>query len=210
MLDLSTATAIIQKNEGYKMSAQSYQAVTAHQAHKAQAQQRAAHMFEKARSRNWLAEARSVWNRQSRRLLNLKSMQASFNEVEMVDLGEQVVSLTRIKGSANAGRAKDFDIDFRPLNTHTKDRWLSVAAAQQQGGKLPPVILTQVGDVYYVEDGHHRISVAKAMGEKEIIAKVTLLRVTGSGVMGICCHGQCLKKSVQQDLFNLIVMSGFV
>ena len=175
------------------MSAQNHQTATIHSsqtsAYKVQAQQHAAHLFDKARSRNWLAEMRSVWNRQPRRLFHLKSVQASFNEVELVDLGEQVIPLDQIKGSANAGRAKDFDINFRPLNTHTRDRWLSVAAAQYQGAKLPSVILTQVGDVYYVEDGHHRISVAKALGEKKIVAKVTALRMTGSGITGFAATG---------------------
>ena len=175
------------------MSTQNYRSTVARNgsanAYKAQAHQRAGYLFDKARSRNWLAEARSIWNKTPRRLLNLKTVQASVNEVEMVDLGEQVVPISQIKGSANAGRAADFDSDFRPLKTHTKDRWLSVAAALHQGAKLPPVLLTQVGDIYYVEDGHHRISVAKAMGEKEIVAKVTALQVKGSSTVGLATAG---------------------
>ena len=175
------------------MSAQSYQSSASRNgsanAYKAQAQRQAAYLFDKARGRNWLAEASSVWNKTPRSLLNLKTVQASVNEVELVDLGEQVVPISQIKGSANAGRTADFDINFRPLKTHTKDRWLSVAAALHQGAKLPPVLLIQPGDIYYVEDGHHRISVAKAMGEKEIVAKVTALQVKGSSTVRLATAG---------------------
>lgn len=48
------------------------------------------------------------------------------------------------------------------------------------GVKLPPVALIQVGEVYFVEDGHHRISVAKLWGEHEIEAEVTIWEMVGS------------------------------
>jgi hypothetical protein len=51
--------------------------------------------------------------------------------------------------------------------------------ARQQGAKLPPVALIQVGDVYFVKDGHHRISVARALGQVEIEAVVTVWHVAG-------------------------------
>jgi hypothetical protein len=57
--------------------------------------------------------------------------------------------------------------------------WLSVAVARQRGKSLPPVKLIQVGDVYYVQDGHHRISVARALGQRDIEAEVTVWQVTG-------------------------------
>jgi hypothetical protein len=59
------------------------------------------------------------------------------------------------------------------------NRWLSVAAARDQGKGLPPVVLVQVGDVYFVRDGHHRIAVARALGQLDIEAQVTVWHVSG-------------------------------
>lgn len=80
------------------------------------------------------------------------------------------VPLSRIVGSE--GRAHDFDSAFRPLTDHTRDRWIGIAAARRAGAEMPPVELIQVGDSFFVRDGHHRISVAKANGQREIEAQV--------------------------------------
>lgn len=87
----------------------------------------------------------------------------------------RLVSLSAIRGSE--GRSTDFDADFNPLQEHTRERWISVASAMQTGVALPPVKLVQVGAVYYVRDGHHRISVAKQRGQTEIEAEVSVWRV---------------------------------
>ena len=90
--------------------------------------------------------------------------------------GTRTVPMNRIKGSE--GRSGDFDCDFNPLNNRTRDRWMSVAKARAQGGTLPLVELIQLGDDYFVRDGHHRISVARAFGEAYIDAKVIVLEST--------------------------------
>jgi hypothetical protein len=86
--------------------------------------------------------------------------------------GTRSVPIRRIKGSE--GRSDDFDAAFRPLKTHNRDRWIGLAAAWERGVVLPPVELIQVGDAYYVRDGHHRISVARAFGQEQIDAEVTV------------------------------------
>jgi len=85
--------------------------------------------------------------------------------------------MAQIRGSE--GRSREFDAYFRPLQTHTKHRWVNIAVAQQEGQPLPPVELIQIGDVYFVRDGHHRISVAHVLGQEEIEAEVTLWETTG-------------------------------
>lgn len=87
------------------------------------------------------------------------------------------MAIERILGSE--GRSSDFDRDFNPLRDHNKGRWLGVAAARQRGKPLPPVALIQVGDVYFVQDGHHRISVARALGQWAIEASVVVWQVDG-------------------------------
>jgi hypothetical protein len=86
--------------------------------------------------------------------------------------GSEVVTvpLTAIVGSED--RSEDFDADFRPLHSDDRERWISVAAARRTGSGLPAVELVQDRDGYYVRDGHHRISVAKAVGQLEIEARI--------------------------------------
>lgn len=81
-----------------------------------------------------------------------------------------LVPLNQIVGTE--GRSKDFDKDFFPLQTHSRERWISVAAARRTGIALPLVELVWAWDGYYVRDGHHRISVARAMGQVAIEALV--------------------------------------
>jgi len=78
---------------------------------------------------------------------------------------------------ASEGRTGDFDARFRPLRADSWDRWRSVAHAMLRGDPLPPVELIAVGGRYAVRDGHHRISAAAALGQREVDANVTVLDV---------------------------------
>lgn len=82
------------------------------------------------------------------------------------------VPLSQIKGSCS-GRVHDFDAKFRPCRLHDKERWLSVAKAIYMRKSLPPVELVKVDDIYFVLDGHHRLSVAESLGSESIEANVT-------------------------------------
>lgn len=93
--------------------------------------------------------------------------------------GRQTVPLNQIRGSATRARSRDFDANFRPLTRHNADRWQTIAAASRRGKRLPPVTLIEVGGIYFVEDGHHRISVAKAENRPDIEAEVTVLQMKG-------------------------------
>lgn len=86
------------------------------------------------------------------------------------DMGIRTVELARITGSE--GRNRDFDRDFRPMASHLRDRWVSVAEAWLKGVVLPPIELIAVGQHFVVRDGHHRISVARALGLKVLEAHV--------------------------------------
>jgi len=92
--------------------------------------------------------------------------------------GMQTVPIARIGGSE--GRSRDFDRNFNPLRSHAMERWLRVAEAQQRGVSLPLVQLIRVGELYFVRDGHHRISVARALGQQEIDAEVVVWEVDGA------------------------------
>lgn len=80
------------------------------------------------------------------------------------------VPLEKIVGSE--GRVHDFDNHFRPLVNHIRERWAGIALAHRRDINLPPVELIEIDDEYFVRDGHHRISVAKAFGQATIEAKI--------------------------------------
>jgi hypothetical protein len=85
-------------------------------------------------------------------------------------VGLKTVPLSQIRGSE--GRCDGFDDEFSPLDGHYRRRWTRLCCAVMAGVVLPPVELIQVGDIYYVRDGHHRISVARALGQEQIDAEV--------------------------------------
>ena len=88
--------------------------------------------------------------------------------------GVRVVPIDRIVGSLD--RTEDFDRAFRPRRANAAARWQRVARAHHEGRDLPPVRLYQVGDAYFVEDGHHRVSVARALGQGFVDAEVVEVR----------------------------------
>ena len=127
--------------------------------------------------RGRLGRVWSVLSGRSSRLFSLAEVEADRIHARH-DAGLQTVRIDDVRGSS--GRCHDFDRRFRPLQDHDEHRWLSVARARQEGKSLPPVELVQVGEVYYVLDGHHRISVARAFGQPEIEAAVTVWQVEGT------------------------------
>lgn len=82
----------------------------------------------------------------------------------------QMIPLDRIQGSL--GRVSDFDAHFYPIHERSAERWINIALLVLAGAPLPPVSLVENDGVYYVIDGHHRISVARMMGATEIEALV--------------------------------------
>jgi hypothetical protein len=145
----------------------------------AQIADQAQKLYDQARSRNWLDKLWLALRGRSRRLLDLTVVQAAWTGLDHHSLGIRKVPIGRIRGSFNEGRCRDFDVDFRPLKTYNQTRWLGVATAWLRGVKLPPVSLIQVGEIYFLEDGHHRVSVARALGQMEIEAVVTVWQVVG-------------------------------
>jgi hypothetical protein len=82
-----------------------------------------------------------------------------------------VVPLTAIVGTVEP--SPHFDALFRPASEHLRMRWEGVALAVRRGAALPPVTLRARPEGYYVIDGRHRVSVARATGQRDIDAWVT-------------------------------------
>jgi hypothetical protein len=84
--------------------------------------------------------------------------------------GVKTIRVDQIAGSLN--RYHEFDAVFLPASDKLADRWQSVNRAFYQEISLPPVVLYKVGQVYFVVDGHHRVSVAREQGQVYIDAEV--------------------------------------
>ena len=133
--------------------------------------------YRQARSQGW---KRQVWSKltgRSHRLFSLAEINAAGTAHACHAAGIRTVPVNRIQGSE--GRSDDFDRDFNPLHGHSHRRWLRIAMARQQGVTLPPVELIQVGEIYFVRDGHHRVSVARAFGQAAVEAQVTVWQASG-------------------------------
>ncbi len=85
--------------------------------------------------------------------------------------GLHEIPLDKIVGSV--GRYRDFTRSFLPRDKHIRQRWKRIYAAAQGMKGLPPIEVYQVGDVYFVKDGNHRVSVTREMGTETIQAYVT-------------------------------------
>ena len=109
---------------------------------------------------------------QSRALLSLDAVQRSAQITHRHYVGGQTVPLSAIAGSVD--KATGFDVDFLPSSDRSENRWVRVATAMLRGLTLPPVELIQVGETYFVVDGHHRISVAHSMDHTHVDAVVTI------------------------------------
>jgi hypothetical protein len=84
-------------------------------------------------------------------------------------LGVQDVRVDQIVGTLN--RDSDFDDQFRPLGKHLLERWVKTFISLQHD-EWAPIIVHKLGEQYFVEDGHHRVSVAHSVGMVFITANV--------------------------------------
>ncbi len=126
--------------------------------------------FRTARSRAFLRSLVLQIRKQKHDLMAWDEVRDKLNLRGLIYRGVQEVPIEKIVGSV--GRFKDFDDAFLPRNDKTKDRWAKINRAFYQDVSLPPVVLYKVGDVYFVLDGNHRVSVAREHGVAFIDAEV--------------------------------------
>jgi hypothetical protein len=106
-----------------------------------------------------------------RLILPYEEVVAALGYVSEHAAGKAVVPLDAIVGTVDRGR--DFDRRFRPTSGRVRSRWEHIATAMRRGEAMPPVDLVRIGQIYFVRDGHHRVSVARALGHTDIDADVT-------------------------------------
>ena len=88
-------------------------------------------------------------------------------------IGVQSIELDSIVGTIDGGR--NFDRNFRPTSHRVRQRWERIAIAMRKGESMPPISVKRVGEMHFVEDGHHRVSVARQLGLDTIDAYVTVV-----------------------------------
>jgi len=110
-------------------------------------------------------------------------------------LGLQTIRLDSVVGTVDSMR--DFDRHFRPTSGRIRERWERLALAERRGESIPPIDVYRIGDLHFVKDGHHRVSIALTTGRKTIDAYVTEV-LTEVPAKGIRYRGDLLLKSYER------------
>jgi hypothetical protein len=104
-------------------------------------------------------------------ILPFEEVVEALGRVSERSVGLETIPLDSIVGTV--GRTREFDRSFRPTSNRTRPRWERIANAQRRGEDMPPISVYRIGDMHFVRDGHHRVSVARAQGRDAIDAYVT-------------------------------------
>jgi hypothetical protein len=104
-------------------------------------------------------------------ILPFEEVVEALGRVAEHDLGLQTIPLDSIVGTVD--RTRDFDRAFRPTSPRLRARWQRIAEAQRRGEAFPPISVYRIGELHFVRDGHHRVSVARSLGREDIDAYVT-------------------------------------
>ncbi|OQO90252.1 chromosome partitioning protein ParB [Saccharomonospora piscinae] len=168
----------------------------------------AEHDFLRARRRQVLSRL-STWLRREPDDVNIM---LPFDEVVRAlgrigerRIGTRVVRLDSIVGSVDRGR--DFDRRFRPTSARVRQRWERLALASRRGEHIPPIEVYRVGDLHFVIDGHHRVSVAFALGLTSIEAAVVEVR-TKLNPEGIRHRGDLIVKDYRRLFLERVPLRG--
>jgi hypothetical protein len=132
--------------------------------------------FQNARFKAFVDEILGLVRGKSTELLSYEDVRARLRLREEDYRGLQEIPLDKIVGSV--GRYHEFTRSFLPKRNAMQERWSRVYAVATGMQGLPPIEVYKVGDVYFVRDGNHRVSVARQLGARTIQAHVTELRTS--------------------------------
>jgi len=126
--------------------------------------------FSRARFKSFINSAFAVLSGKRNNLLSYDDIKEKLKIGGPIYRGMKTVLVNQITGSLN--RYHEFDSAFLPKEDQLAGRWTKVDRAFYEDIHLPPVVLYKVGEVYFVVDGHHRVSVAREQGQEFIEAEV--------------------------------------
>lgn len=136
--------------------------------------QQAREDFSKARNKALLYEIQNFLTPAKSKMLSLNDVKKILKPKGEVYVGMKSVPISKIVGSE--GRYNDFDSHFLPKANHLRQRWSRVDEARLSDIPLPPITLYELGGLYFVRDGNHRVSVARTQGASFIDAEVISLQ----------------------------------
>ncbi|HDQ13683.1 MAG TPA: transcriptional regulator [Sediminispirochaeta sp.] len=129
--------------------------------------------FNKARSKATISQLLNALTPERQKLLSLDDVRQLLRPRSEIYRGMRAVAIDNIVGSE--GRYNDFTSAFLPKRDFIRGRWESVDRAHLADVNLPAIKLYEIGGVYFVRDGNHRVSVAKTQGIEAIDAEVVEL-----------------------------------
>lgn len=161
--------------------------------------------FRQARRRAGLQQVLSRLTGKSAELLAYEDVRKKLRGTNTVPRGLQEIPVDAIVGSV--GRYQDFTRTFLPRQQSDEQRWARVKAIATTSG-LPPIEVYQVGDAYFVIDGHHRVSVARQLGTPTIPAYVIEVKTrvplsAGDDPEGVICKARYVEFLEQSNLDKL-------
>ena len=127
--------------------------------------------FQNARRKADMQDLLALLTGRSTELLSYEEVRTKLHAIEGSRRELQDIPIESIVGSV--GRYTDFNKNFLPLHESDKERWSRVMIEATGSMGLPPIEVYQIGEVYFVLDGNHRVSVAKELGATHIQAYVT-------------------------------------
>lgn len=129
--------------------------------------------FSRVRMKESIGRILALLKAQKDEMLSLGDVRSLVRPESETYRGLQTVPIDKIVGSE--GRYRDFNRAFLPRHDKLMRRWISVDEAHYRNVILPPIKLFEIGGAYFVRDGNHRVSVAKAQGAAFIDAEVISL-----------------------------------
>lgn len=127
--------------------------------------------FQKARRGAAIEQLLARFSGRSTELLSYETVRRQLRATNVTPRGLQDIPIEKIVGSV--GRYKDFSRRFLPQQDSDEHRWAAVKTAMEDMAGVPPIEVYQVGDAYFVQDGNHRVSIARQLGTPTISAYVT-------------------------------------
>ncbi len=153
----------------------------------------AEHDFARARQKAWMESLKNIVNPEAGELLSFHDIKKILKPDKETYLGMQSVDISRIVGSED--RYQDFSRQFFPKREHLRQRWMSIDRAHLTNVILPPIKLLKIGEMYFVRDGNHRVSVALAQGVQAIDAEVVELTA----------HVKVEKDATREDILKAVL-----
>lgn len=130
--------------------------------------------FARARNKALFNEIQHLLTPEEAAMISLKAVRKVIKTQSETYIGMKVIPINKIVGSE--GRYRDFDNQFFPKRSIIKERWEHVDEAVIKDIVLPPIKVYELGGLYFVRDGNHRVSVAKSKGVEFIDAEVVSLQ----------------------------------